>query len=123
MMRVPCYAAPSEIDGVGCFTTVDIEEGQLVWEFDPDFDRELTREQVGRAVAEERFFLQHHCWQNPATGTVLVCLDVGSYVNHSDTPNTRMSPDGLRSYATRRIPAKTEVTADYSELPFWSEPD
>ncbi len=116
MMRVSSFLAASGIHGVGCFTREAIAAGQVVWEFDPECDREFAPEQIARLPAAVREHLGSHAWTSPR-GTVLLCADHGAYFNHDDAANTAMTPDGRRCVARRAIAAGEELTSDYAELP------
>lgn len=119
-MRVGSYMSLSPIHGVGCFSSTPISKGELVWEFDHGIDRELSFEEVQSLPGPVLNFLQSHAWKSPK-GTILICSDHGGYFNHADDPNTTMSEDGYRCYATRDIQRDEELTTNYSELPDYQE--
>ncbi len=116
-----CRLAPSGIHGIGVFAIRDIAKGvdpfrtgiryPDAWvEIMPD---ELARAPAGVAALLATLFLadDEGRFRIPSIGTNLV--DIGSYLNHSATPNMRTA-DGHVFRARRRIVAGEELTVDYA---------
>ncbi len=125
MMFIRCYLAMSKIAGagIGCFTKQPVKKGDLVWEFDPRLDRLYSVKEVEKFMEQGRGeFIRSHGFMDIRSKMVMVCLDEGGYVNHSTNANiTNTYEEGgiLRCRALEDIPANTEITQDYAELPDW----
>ena len=117
MLIVKTEVKPSPIHGLGCFAAQKIPKGEVVWEFHPEVDRRYTMQEALRLpqVAQDHF--KTYAWQNPHDGAVLYSGDHSKFFNHSDSPNTLMSPDGYHCVAAREIVPGEELTSDYSQLP------
>lgn len=126
MQKIPCYLAVSAIPGagIGCFTAVNVQKGDLVWIMDPAVDRLLERKEVEELLEKnpeyETFFRSHSFW-NSYLKKVCIPVDQFGYTNHSDEPNIAdYYEDGLLvCRAVKDIPANKEILQNYSELPDW----
>jgi SET domain-containing protein len=116
MLIIKAMVKSSPIHGLGCFAAQAVESGQLVWEFHPAIDRRWTTAEVAELPPLVIEHLRTYAWVNPADRNVLFSGDHSQFFNHSDRPNTRMSPDGYRCVASRAIAAGEELTSDYGEL-------
>ena len=116
MMMVRCYLGPSEIEGLGVFTTQPIKKGGLVWLYDERFDVSYYRDDIERAPKHFREFLERYTYEHPENpDCVVLDCDEGRFMNHSTTPNTdfRGMSEG---FALVDIPAGTEITCNYAEF-------
>ena len=98
--------------GVGVFALHDIAEGTHMALFSEGFQEEIRK---SGDVPKE---LRGYCIiQKDGT---LLCpkyfnkLDMGNYLNHSDTPNIKHTDKGY--FSLRNIKAGEEIFADYREL-------
>lgn len=116
MMLVPCYLAPSSIEGLGVFSPVPIKKGDLVWLFDERFDRMIPKAEIDTAPEHLRAFFERYCYEMPGwPDHVALDADEGRFMNHSDAPNLDFrSPD--RGIALVDIPVGVELTCDYREF-------
>ena len=57
-----------------------------------------------------------YAWVNPADGCILFSGDHSKFFNHSDCPNTTMTPGGYSCIANQDIAAGEELTSDYAEM-------
>ncbi|WP_319825566.1 SET domain-containing protein [Thalassovita sp.] len=116
MMMVRCYLGPSQIEGLGVFSHVNIRKGALVWLFDPRFDSSFFTEDRDHVPAHFREFLDRHTFQHPTDPEriVLEC-DEGRFMNHADLPNVDMT-NPARGVALRDIAAGEELTRDYTQF-------
>lgn len=115
MMTVPCYLAPSPIEGLGVFSRVDIRKGDLVWLFLPEFDRLIPVETYRDGPDHIREFMERYTYPHPAhPGMVVLDADESRFMNHSDTPNVDLAQSDDHGYAVCDIPAGTELTCDYA---------
>ena len=116
MMLIPTYVAPSRIEGVGIFAAEHVPEGALIWRLDPDFDRLLTRDKIATLSPLHQAFCERYGYPYPHDPAQLIIeLDNGRFMNHSEQPNTRFDdPDA--GYARTRIAAGEELTCNYAEF-------
>src|SRR3989344_3910965 len=97
------------VGGVGVFALHDIVKGTHMALFSDSFQEEIHTEEE---IPEE---LQGYCL-NREDGTLLCPkyfnrLDIGNYVNHSETPNMRYE-EGKGYFALRDISASEEILAN-----------
>lgn len=116
MMLVPCYLAPSSIEGLGVFSTVAIRKGDIVWAFDDRFDRLIPKVDIETSPEHLQAFFLRYCYDMPGFPDHLALdADEGRFMNHSGTPNLDfLSVD--KGVALRDIPAGEELTCDYREF-------
>lgn len=116
MMLVPCYLAPSKIEGLGVFSRVPINRGQVVWRFDDRFDRMISKSDISASEPHLREFFERYCYEMPGCPDHLALdADEGRFMNHEDHPNLDFStPD--RGIAICDIPVGVELTCDYREF-------
>lgn len=116
MMLIPTYVAPSTIEGVGVFAAEDIAEGQLIWQLAPGLDRLIRKDEIDSLPPLFQGFVERYGYPYPHDPEQLIVeLDNGRFMNHSDAPNTVFSdPDA--GYTRRAIKAGEELTCDYAEF-------
>jgi hypothetical protein len=116
MMLVPTYVAPSAIEGVGIFAAEPIAAGTLIWRLEPSLDRLLRRGDVAVLSEVFRTFVERYSYPYPHDPEQLIVeLDNGRFMNHSDAPNTIFSdPDS--GFTLRAIAAGEELTCNYAEF-------
>lgn len=128
MLKVPTYVADSPIGGLGLFAGRDIEEGELVWEFNPKTVWILTQEEVN--ALPERFKILIHTYSYLFEGNWYFCVDNSRFMNHSDTPNTLEDTTGVigqsnpagKDRAVRKILKGEELTCNYKQFDqHWKE--
>lgn len=116
MMMVRAYLAPSSIEGLGVFSHVDIQPGQLVWLYDPRFDVAYDRDEIERAPAHFREFMERYTYEHPTDPErVILDCDEGRFMNHSDCANVDLT-NPSRGVARRFIACGEELTCDYAEF-------
>ena len=105
---------PSTIKGagVGVFALHDIAKDTHMAVFAENFQEEIRKTED---IPKE---LRGYCIAQK-DGTLLCPkyfnrMDIGSYLNHSDTPNIIHTPEGY--FSLRDIKAGEEIFADYREL-------
>lgn len=119
MLLVKTYVGPSPIEGVGVFAAEDIKKGQLIYRFDPLFDKLVPKSLIETGPEHLAAFVKRYGYPYNLDPTMFVIdLDHGRYMNHQDLPNTDFTgvTDG---FATRDIKAGEEITCNYNEF----EPD
>lgn len=116
MMLVRTYLAPSRIEGVGLFAAEPIAAGAWIWRLEPDFDRLLPNAEVGGLPALLQEFVERYSYPYPHDPAQLIVeMDNGRFMNHSEKPNTVFS-DPDRGFALVDIAADEELTCNYGEF-------
>ena len=115
MLCVKTKLKSSNISGIGLFADEPIAKGEVIWEFSPDLDLLLSKEQVDNlsAPAREQFF--NYSYLDKIRGKYLLCGDDSRFFNHSDNPNCLdcTSDEKDITIAARDIEAGEELTCDY----------
>ena len=116
MLLVPTYVAPSAIEGVGVFAEAPIPAGTLIWRLDPALDRLIARDAVAGLEPLFQRFVERYSYPYPHDPELLIVeLDNGRFMNHSDAPNTLFSdPDA--GFTLCDIAAGEELTCNYAEF-------
>jgi hypothetical protein len=116
MMLIPTYVAPSTIEGVGIFAAEPIAAGTRIWRLDQSLDRLIGRADLDDLCDVFRAFVERYSYPYPHDPEQLIVeLDNGRFMNHSDTPNTIFSdPDA--GFTLRAIAAGEELTCNYAEF-------
>lgn len=116
MMLVPTYVAPSPIEGVGVFAAEPIPAGALIWQLAPALDRLIRRSEIAALPPLFQQFVERYSYPYPHDPEQLILeLDNGRFMNHSDAPNTVFSdPDA--GYTTCDVAAGEELTCNYGEF-------
>ena len=112
MFLIRTRVGPSLIHGVGVFAAEAVEAGQVIWRFDPAFDRLIGDEERDALPAAFRDYLDTYAYRSADVGNkwVLSC-DHAKFLNHSEDPNTAERP--FESVAARPIALGEEITCDY----------
>lgn len=116
MMLVPTYVAPSPIEGVGVFAAEPIPAGTLIWQLAPGLDRLIPKHEVESLPPLFQQFVERYSYPYPHDpGQLIVELDNGRFMNHSEAPNTIFSdPDA--GYTIRDVAAGEELLCNYAEF-------
>ncbi len=115
MFLIRTRIGPSQIHGIGVFALDAVPEGTLVWRYEPDFDRIVTRQEAESAPAAFRAYLDAYAYPSADLGgATLLCCDHAKFLNHSDTPNTVERP--FASLACRPIASGEEITCHYGSF-------
>jgi len=113
MMLVPCYLAPSAIEGLGVFCSRPIEKGEAVWHFDATLDQLIPLANLARYPDHIRTFIDRYSYTYVHDHDFVVLdADEGRFMNHADTPNLDFT-DSEWGYALVDIPAGVELTCNY----------
>jgi hypothetical protein len=100
--------APSATHGTGLFSTRNRPAGELVCTLD------------GQKISLDEFPAVLELEWNAVSERVLLVRPLRTsygYINHSDTPNLAIEPDGFRVVTVRAIEAGEELTLDYFAPP------
>jgi SET domain-containing protein len=114
MLLIRARAGASKIHGTGLIARQFIPAGTVVWKLRPEFDVEMTEDDVERLSAAAREQVLYYAYFHEATKTSVLSSDDDRFTNHSDNPNTRCRGD--YTFAVRDIQPGEEITNDYREL-------
>lgn len=113
MMCVKTVIRVSEIHGIGLFADEDIQEGQVVWEFNPLIDLILTREQLDSLHPVSKQQVEWYGFMS-ADGRCVLPGDDNRFINYSSDPNVQDVADiESPSIAKKFIAKGEELTTDY----------
>jgi uncharacterized protein len=116
MLLIPTYIAPSKIEGVGVFAEEDIPAGTLIWQLDPKLDRLIHESELGSLSPMFQKFAERYGYPYPHDPSQLIVeLDNGRFMNHSDYPNTVFSDPDV-GFTIRDIAAGEEILCNYAEF-------
>lgn len=116
MLLIPTFIAPSKIEGVGVFAEQAIPAGTAIWRLDPDLDRLIDSNSLSKLSPHFQKFAERYGYPYPHDPSQLIVeLDNGRFMNHSDEPNTVFTdPDA--GFTTRDIAAGEEILCNYAEF-------
>lgn len=116
MMLVPTYVAASDIEGVGVFAAAPIAKGDLIWQFDPSFDRLISARWLSeQAPLMQDFFRKYAYPAHHQSDSYILEVDNGRFMNHSTVPNTDFFQI-VKGFAIRDIEPGEEFLCDYSQF-------
>lgn len=112
MFLIRTRIGPSTIHGNGVFACETVEEGTVIWRFEPLFDHEISEPDLANMPAAFREYIDMYAYRaSDLGGRLILSGDHAKFLNHSDNPNTSEIP--LASLARRKINADDEITCDY----------
>lgn len=131
MYLIPVEVRKSQIDGDGVFTTTDIKQGTVVWQFTDGHDKKMTKEEFEALDESTRTALGHTAYISPTTDMWVMPPedDPACYTNHD--PNSHnmsvvfdrsMSDEPLFT-ANRDIKSGEELTNNYLDFDNNSTPE
>ena len=97
--------------GLGCFAVEFIPKGTKIWEFNSDFDRVYTKNEIKGLSLIELEYLDKYSYRN--NNLYYLCVDNGRFINHSIEPNTVEDNKIQATYASRDIQPGEEILSDY----------
>lgn len=111
MLLIEHYVAPSQVHGLGVFSTRFVPRGTLVWAAHPIIDREISESELQGLPPHVVALIEMHSEFLPAKNLFRLSADGGYYMNHSDVPN--LLDCGEEMFACRNIHAGDELFCDY----------
>ncbi|MEQ8435617.1 MAG: SET domain-containing protein [Oceanicaulis sp.] len=116
MLLIDTYVGPSAIEGVGVFAAEFVRAGQLIYRFEPGFDRLISPAELAAMPEPIRRFVDRYTYPHPADPTLLVLdADNGRHMNHSLDPNTNFA-DAVYGRAIKDIAPGEEIICNYAEF-------
>lgn len=111
MLTINATPGPSAIHGTGLFTRQFIAEGDVVWRFDPMFDRTFSEPALSALSPEFQKAVRYY--GSFSEGLWLYDIGDAKYMNHADAPNVVTGPGTSYMVAARDIEAGEELTCNY----------
>lgn len=126
MLLANTIVKPSQIAGMGLFANEVIKKGEVIWRYTNGTTLVFTLEQLnalkssydGPEAPNMRYYLTYGYYAAKFDG-IIVCLDNGRFVNHSEAPNigfsSELSEDQSWQYsvALRDIKKGEELLENY----------
>ena len=113
MLLIETRVDVSEVHGLGTFTLNDVEEGTVVWRFDPIIDRIIRKDEIQYLPDHVIEHLRVYSTTDP-DGHYRIALDNNKFTNHSHEPNTVWDEFEWVFKAAHDIKAGEELTKDYT---------
>ena len=110
-LRIKTVLGPSFIHGTGLFAAEPIERGALVWQFDQDVGRLITREMMIAVRGLTAAFICKYGYQL-TDGSWVLPVDDARFMNHSVTPNLA-DVNQWMDVAAHDIQVGEELTCNY----------
>lgn len=111
MLLFKHFIAPSQIHGLGVFSSEFVPHGTLIWRFHPVMDRKISTLELSGLPLHAQSWVRSRAQFFPLLDVYVIASDGDLFMNHSDDPN--MSSDGDECVALRDIIAGEEITCDY----------
>jgi uncharacterized protein len=116
MMLVQTKVQNSHIEGVGIFAAQFIRKGQEIWRLDDRFDLVYPEKTVASFPPDMQDYFNRYGYPHMTrSGFIVLEIDNGRFMNHSETPNTNFT-DAELGWAIRDIQIGEELLCDYSEF-------
>ncbi len=117
MMLVRTYVAASPIEGLGVYADEFIPAGTLLWQLHSNFSVTFSLADIEAMPPHTREYIYRYSFPHlkMGEGFMVLELDNGRYMNHTDAPNTDFTAFD-RGYAIRDIHAGEEITCNYYEF-------
>ncbi len=131
MLTIDTYLGPDEYGGRAAFASAPVKKGDIVWRYDERSTRIITLQEYRTMLSADDNLaktLKTYCYpcdlEEDGVMQRVLChdLDNGSFMNHSDTPNTGYITDPMHPYiheqdevniALRDIAAGEQLTFNY----------
>lgn len=115
-MVVPTTIRNSSIEGVGVFAGCKIPAGSIIWRLDERFDLVYPISLLETFPDNMRDYFDRYGYPHMTRdGVVVLEVDNGRFMNHSETPNTNFTHPEV-GWAIRDICEGEEITCNYAEF-------
>ena len=118
MLLIPTFVALSKIHGYGVFTSVDVKEDTVVWEFNSSVDQMFLDDEFDAMlnVLSKENAKKIYSWSYHENGHWILCGDNAKFFNHSNNPSCKDTMGLLITTAKRNLIAGEELTSDYNNI-------
>lgn len=120
MLKVKTYIKESSIPnaGMGLFAKEFIPAGTIIWQYDPNIDREYKENEFSSLTGTNKEFVTTYSFR--FDDKYYLCVDNARFFNHSDQPNCHSTDFRAEclgfTRALRDIATGEELTDDYSKF-------
>ena len=116
MLTVQTYLAPSNIHGIGLFAAEDLPRGTVIWRFNPNIDKVITRKKFIRMCREVDFCTLKHLLNATykRRGKFFYITDNARFINHSEEGCNVALIDDHTEISIRDIRAAEELLENYN---------
>jgi SET domain-containing protein len=116
MMLIETSLRNSSIEGVGLFATQFIPSGTIIWKLDERFDLLFPEHVVaGFPAGMREYFTRYGYPHMERDGFIVIELDHGRFMNHSEFPNTNFTRPDI-GWTIADIQEGQEITCNYYEF-------
>jgi SET domain-containing protein len=116
MMLIQTAIRNSAIEGVGLFATSFIPAGAIIWKLDERFDLVYPEATVASFPPDmQDYFTRYGYPHMERHGFIVLELDNGRFMNHSEAPNTNFTRPDV-GWTIADIHEGEEVTCNYYEF-------
>lgn len=117
MLKVKTKLKQSEVHGLGLFADQEIPSGTVVWEFEPNLDISITKNEYDSLSKIQKDFFDHYGYWSEELDLYICAADNWRFTNHSDKPNTGTINNSLgkegQDIAIKDIKKGEELLFDY----------
>jgi len=116
MLTVQTYLAPSQIHGIGLFAAENISQGTVIWKFNPNIDKVITRKKFIRICREVDICTLKHLLNATykRRGKFYYITDNARFINHSVDGFNVALIDDYTEISIRDIKAHEELLENYN---------
>lgn len=123
MLLIKTYLAPSQISGIGLFTSEFIPKGKMIWDYFPLIDITFNQDQwnqLQRNLSKPSFeVIRNYVYKE--NNKYILCMDNSQFMNHHSENYNIVNTEDLKSmYAARDIARDEELYCHYGQ---YSDPD
>jgi hypothetical protein len=116
MLLIKTKLNQSKIEGIGLFADENIKKGTKLWQFEPNLDLLLSKQEVEKLSESSRKQFHKYSYLDKERNKYLLCGDDARFWNHSANPNCDETADNDSTFAARDIEKGEELTINYSEF-------
>lgn len=106
------HLGASSVQGIGLFADEPVPRGTVVYTHSPQFQHVLTQEELDALPKNEQQTFEHYGYKR--NGKWYLDFDDIRFLNHSDTPNLKLTGEGI--IAVRDIAVGEELTQNYRDF-------
>lgn len=116
MLTVQSYLAPSKIHGIGLFAAENIARGTVIWKFNANIDKAITRKKFIRMCREVDICTLKHLLNATykRRGKFYYITDNARFINHSEESCNVALIDDYTEISIRDIQAHEELLENYN---------
>ncbi|MDQ5971222.1 MAG: uncharacterized protein QG566_168 [Patescibacteria group bacterium] len=117
MFLKKCYLDKSPIHGIGLFAGEDIKMGQNIWLPSHQLTFHFNDSELKTLPSQEIRIVKHYGYLHKKTNIWHFCSEDSRYINHSENPNTYLTPENTDGFMAKKdIKKDEELTQDYRDF-------